>query len=492
MKTFEEQLKDICDDGYKKSEFWRMLAKTRKFVGLDDRWLGAKMQLVGRAVGAPLEDGLCRFDENGHPSDVVVFSNIDRFYTFVADHVQMNYDNEFWKDGSVDLEFNGSEYDLKRLVKVLKAILDFDDVINAAVASYSAEGGEVRGVQNREYIEFADKFIFFHYSQAAFPYSRHLWHTAKRILSEGDVYLGETLIPCEIKNEIRDEYTRFYDSIISRVQLVDVPQYRERFKVCDFYARAYALACYIKRNGYSDFLGPYSTAVVCDVFESLSWAPEELPDYSKKRRTDKKSIPQDKVYDTGDIEIVSAALGAAGVGGRTCYDCDVVIGGDRYSAKWYPRDKKYQTAGTHAGGVQNLLAVLVDGHKNTIAISDGVIKAIDDKIYAASVKADIKSILDDYEKHVSEQTIEKTLAHISPNDIYHSLNRQAAERVSVEHGRGFCVAFFYIIKAFMYGYYSTHAESIIERIGAELDAVYKTIADLSVQEAIDGGYYDKK
>ena len=39
----------------------------------------------------------------------------------------------------------------------------------------------------------------------------------------------------------------------------------------------------------------------------------------------------------------------------------------------------------------------------------------------------------------------------------------------------------------MHGYYRSHDESIIDKLDAELEDVYKDIGELSVQEAIDGG-----
>lgn len=41
----------------------------------------------------------------------------------------------------------------------------------------------------------------------------------------------------------------------------------------------------------------------------------------------------------------------------------------------------------------------------------------------------------------------------------------------------------------MYGYYTTHYESIIDKIVSELDAIYHKLFDLSVQKAIDMSYY---
>ena len=105
---------------------------------------------------------------------------------------------------------------------------------------------------------------------------------------------------------------------------------------------------------------------------------------------------------------------------------------------------------------------------------------------------DIKAMLDAYEKYAGESAMKKSLECTSPNDIYHSLRQQAEARVSVEHGYNFRFLYFYIIKAFMYGYYRTHDESIIGRLDAEPEEVYKDIGELSVQEAIDGGYYERR
>lgn len=105
---------------------------------------------------------------------------------------------------------------------------------------------------------------------------------------------------------------------------------------------------------------------------------------------------------------------------------------------------------------------------------------------------DVKAMLDDYAKYAGEYYVNKTLNYTSLNDIYASLDKQAEARVSVEHGYNFRFLYFYIIKAFMYGYYRTHDQSIIDRIDAELDLIYKDIGELSVQEAIDGGYYDNE
>ena len=99
-------------------------------------------------------------------------------------------------------------------------------------------------------------------------------------------------------------------------------------------------------------------------------------------------------------------------------------------------------------------------------------------------------MLDEYEKYAQESAMKKTLRFTSPNDIYHSLVQQAEARVSMENGYNYTFLYFCIIKAFMYGYYSTHDESIVDRIVAELNAVYPKLFDLSVQEAIDLGYYD--
>lgn len=103
---------------------------------------------------------------------------------------------------------------------------------------------------------------------------------------------------------------------------------------------------------------------------------------------------------------------------------------------------------------------------------------------------DVKAMLDAYEKYAGERAMNKTLGYTSPNDIYHSLVQQAEARVSFEHQYNYTFLYFYIIKAFMHGYYRTHDESIVAGLEAELEKIYKDIFELSVQEAIDRGYYD--
>lgn len=91
-------------------------------------------------------------------------------------------------------------------------------------------------------------------------------------------------------------------------------------------------------------------------------------------------IDKQKVYGTNDIQIIEVRRGKSDGRSMVCFDCAVAIGDNRYQAKWYPRDSKYQTDDIYACGVPNLLVVYVDGRKNTVQISDGVIKAITDKI----------------------------------------------------------------------------------------------------------------
>lgn len=91
-------------------------------------------------------------------------------------------------------------------------------------------------------------------------------------------------------------------------------------------------------------------------------------------------IDKQKVFDANDVQIVEVRRGKSDGRSMVCFDCVVVIGDNRYQAKWYPRNSKYQTNDVRACGVPNLLVVYVDGHKNTVQISDGVINAITDKI----------------------------------------------------------------------------------------------------------------
>ena len=91
-------------------------------------------------------------------------------------------------------------------------------------------------------------------------------------------------------------------------------------------------------------------------------------------------IPQNKVYDTNDIQVLEVCRGKSDGRSMVCFDCVVIIGDNRYQAKWYPRECKYQIDDIQACGVPNLLVIYVAGRKNTVQISDGVIKTITDKI----------------------------------------------------------------------------------------------------------------
>lgn len=100
----------------------------------------------------------------------------------------------------------------------------------------------------------------------------------------------------------------------------------------------------------------------------------------------------------------------------------------------------------------------------------------------------IKRMLSEYAEYAGESSMHRTLACSSVNDIYKSLDNQAAARVSVMSGYNGAYLRFYIIKAFVYGYYTMRDDSIIKRIDDELDKVAPIIFELSLQDAIDCGY----
>lgn len=94
-------------------------------------------------------------------------------------------------------------------------------------------------------------------------------------------------------------------------------------------------------------------------------------------------VPEDKIYDIRDIEIVSVKNGFYSFSNRVVnFYCNIIIKGKEFVAQWYPVNKKYERSGycfTRANGDPNFLTV--NAHScHTIKISDSVIKIIENKI----------------------------------------------------------------------------------------------------------------
>lgn len=100
----------------------------------------------------------------------------------------------------------------------------------------------------------------------------------------------------------------------------------------------------------------------------------------------------------------------------------------------------------------------------------------------------IKKMLKDYAAYAGESSVNRSLELTCPDDIYKSLDNQAAARVSVMSSYSGLYLRYYIIKAFMYGYYTSFDEKIIEQIDVELDGIAGILCEISLQEAIDCGY----
>ena len=100
----------------------------------------------------------------------------------------------------------------------------------------------------------------------------------------------------------------------------------------------------------------------------------------------------------------------------------------------------------------------------------------------------MKRMLSDYAECAGESSVKRSQTFSTPDDIYKSLDNQAAARVSIMSGYNGSYLRFYIIKAFMYGYFTALDDSVIARIDDELDKVAPIIFELSMQDAIDCGY----
>lgn len=271
MKTFEDQIKTVCDNSYKRNEGWRMLAKTRKFVGLDEHWLGAKMHIVARVIGDTLEKGYIKVGADGVIKNIKLVGNVDDLYTCVAGYVQRNLPDKTCD--FTDLMFDGSEEDLRRLVNVLSFIFDFEKSIAAGVAEYKAKNDCARGDDLcPSYLKFASGFIYFHFSQTSFMYSDKINRSSALMYNAAECRLGEAIVPDEVKHGLFEQYIKLSDYLVSELNIKRIPKNRKKRLLCDYYARAYALACYLVRNNYTDFCGQYSTAIVNDIFEGLTAA----------------------------------------------------------------------------------------------------------------------------------------------------------------------------------------------------------------------------
>lgn len=268
--NFEEQIKALCDNSYKKNEGWRMLAKTRKFIGLDEHWLGAKMRIVARVIGDTLEKGYINVGAEGAKSNRLV-GNVDDLYVYVAGYVQTNLPDK--TRDFTNLMFDGSNEDLRRLVNILSFIFDFEKSIADGVAEYKAKNDCAHGDDLRpSYLKLASGFIYFHFSQASFMYSDNINRSSALMFNAAECRLGEATVPDEVKHALFEQYIKLSEYLVSELNIERVPKNSKKTRLCDYYARAYALSCYLVKNNYTDFCSQYSTAIVNDVFESLTAA----------------------------------------------------------------------------------------------------------------------------------------------------------------------------------------------------------------------------
>ncbi len=100
-------------------------------------------------------------------------------------------------------------------------------------------------------------------------------------------------------------------------------------------------------------------------------------------------VPDEKIYDINDIEIIEVKKGRNSFSNRAVnFICNVIIKGKEFLAIWYPSDKKFETKGyffTRALGNSNLLEVDTISPTNklsirhTITISDSVKQIIEHK-----------------------------------------------------------------------------------------------------------------
>lgn len=252
-QAFYKTINSIVDDLHENAFGVRILydmCSDRRYAWGNKSQLADKLCFISRLYQHQLRECFLKFaihevdgKECSRHRQINVFSSIadmlwesESYKAFVEKVSTMHW----------QFDYDAGDDDLNRLKESLFAVLEFNDILKAAIERYDELYNQQ--TSRRDNIPFASKFLHFHRSEQFFIYDHDIRKGRTNFRAESGCRIGSAIIDNAAKAEISSFKNQVLKFMYENEVLTDEPSVTPKIEYLVAMALQYAICCYIRAN----------------------------------------------------------------------------------------------------------------------------------------------------------------------------------------------------------------------------------------------------